>query len=98
MNIPWPMPSAPRKSPIFGNTYFASYREVTMATSSTTVKRLKAAAAKAAAKATAAKEQVQLAKAQLKQARKLLKIEKKASKQARRKVEAAAATAAPGRP
>jgi hypothetical protein len=98
MNIPWPMPSALRKWPIFGNIYFAFYLEGSMATSSTTLKRLKVAAAKAAARAAAAKEQVQSAKAQLKQARKLLKIEKKASKQARRKMDAAAATAAPGRP
>jgi hypothetical protein len=60
------------------------------------MKRLKEAAAKAAARAAAAKEQVRSAKARLKQARKLFKIEKKAAKQARKKVDAAAAAPAPG--
>ena len=55
------------------------------------MKRLKAAAAKAAAGAAAAKDKVRSAKAQLKQARKLLKTEKKAAKQARKKLDAAAA-------
>ena len=58
--------------------------------------RLKAAAAKAAARAAAAKEQVRSAKARLKQARKSFKVEKRAAKQARKKVDAAAAVAAPG--
>jgi len=57
------------------------------------IKRLKAAATKAASRAAAAKNQVRAAKAQLKQARKLFKTEKKAAKQARRKVDAAAASA-----
>jgi hypothetical protein len=56
-----------------------------------TMQRLKAAAAKAAARAAGAKEQVRSAKALLKQARKAFKAEKKAAKQARRKVDAAAA-------
>ena len=61
------------------------------------IKRLKATAAKAAARATVAKEQVRTAKAHLKQARKFFKVEKKAAKQARRKVEAARAAAASAR-
>jgi hypothetical protein len=69
-----------------------------MPTQIATMKRLKAAAAQAAARAAAAKDKVRSAKAELKQARKLLKAEKKAAKQARRKVEAAAAAAAPVRP
>jgi hypothetical protein len=56
-----------------------------------TMKRLKAAAAKAAARAAAAKEKVRSAKALLKPARKGFKVEKKAAKQARKKVDAAAA-------
>lgn len=68
-----------------------------MATSPATMKRLKAAASKAAARAAAAKEQVRSAKAQLKLARKLFKIEKKAAKQARRKVDAATPVLAPSR-
>ncbi|MEA3142366.1 MAG: hypothetical protein QOK23_4535 [Gammaproteobacteria bacterium] len=56
-----------------------------------TMQRLKAAAAKAAARAAGAKEQVRSAKALLKQARKAFKAEKKAAKQARRKLDAAAA-------
>jgi hypothetical protein len=56
-----------------------------------TMQRLKAAAAKAAARAAGAKEQVRSAKALLKQARKAFKAEKKAAKQARRKVDAASA-------
>jgi hypothetical protein len=67
-----------------------------MATNRATMKSLKAAAAKAAARAAAAKEQVRSAKARLKQTRKLFKIEKKAAKQARKKVDAAAAAPAPG--
>lgn len=62
-----------------------------------TVKKLKAAAAKSAAQAAAAKRQVRLAKAGLKQARKAFKAAKKAAKQARRQVEAAG-TARPPRP
>lgn len=65
-----------------------------MTTSSPFIKRLKVAATKAAARAVAAKTQVRAAKAQLKQARKLFKTEKKAAKQAQRKVEAAATSAA----
>jgi len=61
------------------------------------MKRLKAEAAKAAARAAAAKDQVRSAKAQLKQARKLFKVEKKVAKQARRKMDAAAVAVAPGR-
>jgi DnaK suppressor protein len=57
------------------------------------IKRLKLAAAKAAARATAAKTQMRAAKAQLKQARKLFKTEKKAAKHAWRKVDAAAVSA-----
>jgi hypothetical protein len=57
------------------------------------MKRLKAAATKAAARAAAAKTRVREAKATLKQARKLFKIEKKAAKQARRKAMAAVASA-----
>ena len=60
-------------------------------------KRLKGAAAKAAAGAAAAKLQVRLAKAQLKQARKEFKAAKKAAKQARRKLDAAG-SARPPRP
>jgi len=67
-----------------------------MATDRATMNRLKAAAAKAAARAAAAKEQVRSAKARLKQARKLFKIEKKAAKQTRKKVDAAAAAPASG--
>jgi hypothetical protein len=67
-----------------------------MATNRATMQSLKAVAAKAAARAAAAKEQVRSAKARLKQARKLFKIEKKAAKQARKKVDAAAAAPAPG--
>jgi hypothetical protein len=65
-----------------------------MTTSSPFIKRLKVAATKAAARAVAAKTQVRAAKVQLKQARKLFKTEKKAAKQAQRKVEAAATSAA----
>src|ERR1700689_3051167 len=61
-----------------------------MTTPSPFIKRLKIAATKAAARAAAAKTQVRAAKAQLKQARKLFKTEKKAAKQARQKVDAAA--------
>jgi histone H1/5 len=68
-----------------------------MASNPATMKRLKAANAKAAARAAAAKQQVRSAKAELKQARKLFKLEKKAAKQARRKMDAAAAAVAPGR-
>jgi hypothetical protein len=64
-----------------------------MAANPATMKRLKAAAARAGARAVAAKEQVRAAKALLKQARKLFKVEKKAAKQARRKMDIAAATA-----
>jgi hypothetical protein len=67
-----------------------------MATDRATMNRLKAAAANAAARAAAAKEQVRSAKARLKQARKLFKIEKKAAKQARKKLDAAAAAPASG--
>lgn len=62
------------------------------------IKRLKAAAIKAAGRAAAAKTQVRAAKAQLKQARKLFKMEKRAAKQARRKVDAAAAASRAPRP
>ncbi|MEO7206333.1 MAG: hypothetical protein ABI356_05565 [Steroidobacteraceae bacterium] len=65
-----------------------------MTTLSPFIKRLKLAATKAAARAAAAKTEVRVAKAQLKQARKLFKTEKKAAKQARRKVDAAAVSAA----
>jgi hypothetical protein len=65
-----------------------------MTTPSPFIKRLKVAATKAAARAAAAKTQVRAAKAHLKQARKLFKTEKKAAKQARRKVDAAATSAA----
>jgi colicin import membrane protein len=61
-----------------------------MTTPSPFIKRLKIAATKAAARAAAAKTQVRAAKAHLKQARKLFKTEKKAAKQARQKVDAAA--------
>ncbi len=54
------------------------------------MRQLKAAAAKAAARAASAKEHVRSAKALLKQARKVFKLEKKAAKQARRNVDAAA--------
>jgi hypothetical protein len=64
-----------------------------MAVDVATMKRLKADAAKAAARASAAKGEVRSAKAQLKQARKLFKVEKKAAKQARKKVDAARAVA-----
>jgi hypothetical protein len=62
-----------------------------MTNKSPIIKRLKTAATKAAARASAAKNEVRAAKARLKQARKLFKAEKKAAKQARRKVNAAAA-------
>jgi hypothetical protein len=65
-----------------------------MTTPSPFIKRLKIAATKAAARAAAAKTQVRAAKAHLKQARKLFKTEKKAAKQARRKVDAAATSSA----
>ncbi len=65
-----------------------------MTTQSPVMKRLKVAAAKAAARAAAAKIQLRAAKAQLKQARKLFKLEKRAAKLARRKVDTAAAAAA----
>jgi hypothetical protein len=68
-----------------------------MATNPSTMKLLKAATAKAAARAAAAKQQVRSAKAKLKQARKLFKVEKKAAKQARRQMDAAAAAVAPRR-
>jgi hypothetical protein len=64
-----------------------------MTTLSPFIKRLKLTATKAAARAAAAKTQVRAAKAQLKQARKLFKTEKKAAKQAWRKVDAAAVSA-----
>ena len=66
-------------------------------TAKPSLKRLKTAAAKAAARAAAAKSQVRLAKAQLKQARKVFKAAKKAAKQARRQVDAAG-SAGPPRP
>ena len=53
------------------------------------MKRLKVAATKATSRAAAAKTRVREAKAALKQARKLFKIEKRAAKEARRKVDAA---------
>jgi hypothetical protein len=62
------------------------------------IKRLKTAAIKAAGRAAAAKTQVRAAKAQLKQARKLFKVEKRAAKQARRKVDAASAITRAPRP
>lgn len=62
-----------------------------------TLKKLKGAAVKSAARAAAAKRQVRLAKAELKQARKAFKAAKKAAKQARRQVDAAG-TARPPRP
>jgi hypothetical protein len=65
-----------------------------MNTKSPIIKRLKEAAAKAVARASAAKEELRSAKGRLKQARKLFKAEKKAAKQARRKLGAAVATAA----
>jgi hypothetical protein len=64
-----------------------------MTTPSPFIKRLKLAATKAAARAATAKTQVRAAKAQLKQARKLFKVEKKAAKHAWRKVDAAAVSA-----
>ena len=64
-----------------------------MTTPSPFIKRLKVAATKAAARAADAKTQVRAAKAQLKQARKLFKVEKKAAKHAWRKVDAAAVSA-----
>lgn len=64
-------------------------------TAKPSLKRLKTAAAKAAASAAAAKRQVRLAKAQLKQARKAFKAAKKAAKQARRQVEAAGSSRRP---
>jgi hypothetical protein len=63
-----------------------------------TMKRLKAAAAKATEFAAAAKEGVREAKARLKHARKLFKAAKKAAKQARRKVDAASAVAVGAKP
>jgi hypothetical protein len=57
------------------------------------VKRLKAAVAKAAARAAGAKDEVRAAKARLKLARKLFKVEKKAARQSRRKLDAAVASA-----
>jgi hypothetical protein len=60
-----------------------------MSAPSSFIKRLKAAAIKAAGRAQAAKTQVRAAKAQLKHARKLFKMEKRAAKQARREVDAA---------
>ena len=65
-----------------------------MNTKSPIIKRLNEAAAKAVARASAAKEELRSAKGRLKQARKLFKAEKKAAKQARRKLDAAVATAA----
>lgn len=62
---------------------------------SPTLNRLKTAAEQAAARAAAAKRRVREAKAQLKVARKLFKAEKKASKQARRKLAAVARTERP---
>jgi hypothetical protein len=58
-------------------------------TAKPSLKLLKTASAKAAARAAAAKGQVRLAKAQLKQARKVFKAAKRAAKQARRQVDAA---------
>jgi hypothetical protein len=65
-----------------------------MNTKSPIIKRLKEAVAKAVARASAAKDDLRSAKGRLKQARKLFKAEKKAAKQARRKLDAAVATAA----
>jgi hypothetical protein len=62
-----------------------------MTTDPKTMKRLKAAAAKAAEFAAAAKEGVREAKAKLKHARKSFKAAKKVAKQARRKIDEAAA-------
>jgi hypothetical protein len=67
-----------------------------MTTDPKTMKRLKAAAAKAAEFAAAAKEGVREAKAKLKHARKSFKAAKKVAKQARRKIDEAAAV--PARP
>lgn len=64
-----------------------------MKSQSPVVKRLKAAVAKAAARASIAKDEVRAAKARLKLARKALKAEKKATKQSRRKLDAAVASA-----
>jgi hypothetical protein len=65
-----------------------------MTTDPKTMKRLKAAAAKAAEFAAAAKDEVREAKAKLKHARKLFKAAKKVAKQARRKIDAAVAVPA----
>jgi hypothetical protein len=69
-----------------------------MTAASPFIKRLRAAAIKAAGRAAAAKTQVRAAKAQLKQARKLFKIEKRAAKQARREVDAASIVTRAPRP
>jgi len=62
-----------------------------MAISAAGVKKLKAEADSAAARAAAAKIKVRAAKQQLKQVRKLFKAEKKAAKQAKKRLEAARA-------
>ena len=63
-----------------------------MTTQSPNMKLLKVAATKATARAAAAKTKVREAKATLKQARKLFKMEKRAAKEARQKVDAALAS------